>query len=556
MSLKKYKKMKKILFFILIISAFTANAQVAVNTDGSNAASSAIVDIKSSNKGFLPPRLSKGKRDSISHPAEGLVIYDTTYKTVDFYNGEKWISIGKSGIYAKDSSLFQLAIGSDSAERANDILYTPDGGFLLTGCTGRASSNNNTDMLMIKLNDKGYFDVYGNNSVIYYSGDYKQGTKLIHCNESGFLMTANWKDENGYDKTSSYRLTANRQINGSLGGITEYDNNNSSHYIKVFSVVQLSNDYYCYAGQCDTVQNENWPDAYLFLTDSAGEPTGNSFYIGRSGDDAFKDVINTTDGKILAVGYSHSNDNSSSAVIAVELNSDLSLHTAFGNNGIFSFGDDNTYTFVNSVIKTNDGGFLLAGETDAFGAGGYDALIIKLQANGQLDKNFGTNGVMTIGGSDNEIINKIIETKDGNYVLAGYSYQSSWWGTYPSDMYIAKITFGGNRYSGFGYNGAGAVCIGGSSEDRAYSIIETTNGCLVAAGYTESFGNGGEDMVVVKLDPFGNGCANTKSAGTTVGTGTGGQVTGLATGNHRVYGSSYSSAYTFPGSVSISRICH
>ena len=61
----------KILIPIFIFLSYMLNAQIAVNTDGSAADSSAIVDIKSNNRGFLPPRITNGKRDSITNPPEG-----------------------------------------------------------------------------------------------------------------------------------------------------------------------------------------------------------------------------------------------------------------------------------------------------------------------------------------------------------------------------------------------------------------------------------------------------------------------------------------------------
>jgi hypothetical protein len=48
--------------------------------------------------------------------------------------------------------------------------------------------------------------------------------------------------------------------------------------------------------------------------------------------------------------------------------------------------------------------------------------------------------------------------------------------------------------------------IGGSSDDEAWSIIQSSDGGYVVAGYTESFGAGGWDIYVVKMDANGNVC--------------------------------------------------
>lgn len=79
----KLKTMRKYIFtLILIVSLSTiAISQVAVNTDGTNADPSAILDVKSSDKGMLIPRLTLSQRDAISNPADGLMIYQTDNAT-------------------------------------------------------------------------------------------------------------------------------------------------------------------------------------------------------------------------------------------------------------------------------------------------------------------------------------------------------------------------------------------------------------------------------------------------------------------------------------------
>ncbi len=540
---------------MFLATAYITSAQIAINTDGSSADSSAVVDIKSTSKGFLPPRITNERRDSIANPPEGLVIYNTTHNSLDFYNGTKWVSIAKGGVYAQDTNLFQITTGSDSVESAYDIVSTSDGSFVVTGKTGFAG-NDNTDMYIIRLNDKGYFNLHGYYDEIFYDGDNGCGRKIVKCINSGFLVSYNTQDNNNGNKyVYGIRLTNNMHVNDSLGGRREYYIND---LLKVYSIAQTSNEHFYFAGQCDTTDNENWPDAFVFHTDSVGAINGPGLYLGRENDDNFSDIIKLSNGKLLAVGYSYNpNVSYTSSGIAVEFNSDLTFNTAFGNGGIYSFEVSGKYTFFNSVVETDNGGILIAGETNAFGQGSYDVLLIKLQSNGVLDKNFATDGVLSVGGSDSEIANKIIETRDGNFVIAGYSYTSSWWGNNNGDMYIFKITPEGSLVSGFGYNGSGGLCIGGSNDDYAASITETDNGSLVVAGYTYSFGNGRNDMYIVKLNRFGEGCANIKAAPLTTGTGTGNQATGFVTG--QIYAHSYkitSGPDVAYNTTSIYRICH
>lgn len=71
--------MRKLTFFVMMIflSGLCLHAQVGINTDGSSAHNSAILDVKSSTKGFLPPRMTHADLAAIESPAEGLVVFCT-----------------------------------------------------------------------------------------------------------------------------------------------------------------------------------------------------------------------------------------------------------------------------------------------------------------------------------------------------------------------------------------------------------------------------------------------------------------------------------------------
>ena len=83
---------------ILIFLSFSAKAQVSLTTDGSAAHASAMLDIKSTTKGLLMPRMSMAQRNAISAPATGLVIYQTDNTPgVYVYNGASWYNVTTSG---------------------------------------------------------------------------------------------------------------------------------------------------------------------------------------------------------------------------------------------------------------------------------------------------------------------------------------------------------------------------------------------------------------------------------------------------------------------------
>lgn len=136
--------MKKRSFFIAMLMLFSSAmfAQVSINTDNSAADASAMLDVKSTIKGFLPPRLTTAQRDLISSPATGLTIYNTTKNCNETYNGSSWVSnthyIGESyggGIvfYVYDNG--QHGLIAATADQSTGIQWY-NGTFRYTGTTG------------------------------------------------------------------------------------------------------------------------------------------------------------------------------------------------------------------------------------------------------------------------------------------------------------------------------------------------------------------------------------------------------------------------------------
>ena len=83
------------LLLLLVLFPVVLVAQVGINTDGSEPNQSAGLDVKFSDKGFLPPRLSQQERDAIDAPAAGLIIFNTTTKSINLYDGMEWYALGR-----------------------------------------------------------------------------------------------------------------------------------------------------------------------------------------------------------------------------------------------------------------------------------------------------------------------------------------------------------------------------------------------------------------------------------------------------------------------------
>jgi hypothetical protein len=88
-----------LLAVIVLILSLPVQSQVAINTDGSAPDASAGLDIKFTNKGFLPPRLSSAQRDGIVSPATGLLIFNTTTNRIEYFGGAStgWVPLLSQG---------------------------------------------------------------------------------------------------------------------------------------------------------------------------------------------------------------------------------------------------------------------------------------------------------------------------------------------------------------------------------------------------------------------------------------------------------------------------
>jgi len=88
------KTLKTLFIAIAILASYSINAQVAVTTDGSSADGSAMLEVKSTDKGFLPPRMTETQRGDISNPATGLIVYQTDGTSGLYqYNGTAWAAL-------------------------------------------------------------------------------------------------------------------------------------------------------------------------------------------------------------------------------------------------------------------------------------------------------------------------------------------------------------------------------------------------------------------------------------------------------------------------------
>ncbi len=117
--------MKKYLFSILFLAmAFAGKAQVAINETGNAPNDNAILDISSTTKGLLIPRVTTTERTNmdanLAATEDGLTVYDTDTKSFWYWNGTGWSTMGSNGTV--DQDWFKEGT-SDSPTDINDKMF-------------------------------------------------------------------------------------------------------------------------------------------------------------------------------------------------------------------------------------------------------------------------------------------------------------------------------------------------------------------------------------------------------------------------------------------------
>ncbi len=103
----QFKTLSSIAMMLLFTVFLTTNliAQVAINEDSSLPDGSAMLDVKSTDKGFLVPRMTEAERNAITSPATGLLVYQTNGTTgFYYYDGTEWGLIGSGAFSINDLS--------------------------------------------------------------------------------------------------------------------------------------------------------------------------------------------------------------------------------------------------------------------------------------------------------------------------------------------------------------------------------------------------------------------------------------------------------------------
>lgn len=245
-----------------------------------------------------------------------------------------------------------------------------------------------------------------------------------------------------------------------------------------YSAKQTSDGGYIMAGRTASFIPEVGlrDDFWLVKTDSEGNMEWNKTYGGLDWDLACS-VQQTSDGGYIVAGWTRSFGAGGSDfwVVKTDPDGNMEWNKTYGQVG---------FEWAYSVQQTSDGGYIVAGETSYRNMNFW---VVKTDSIGNMEWN------KTYGGAEIDVATSVLQTSEGGYLVAGYTYSFGFGGV---DFWVVKTDSMGNMEWNKTY--------GGRLDDFAGCVQQTSDGGYIIAGKTESIGSGEDDFWLVKTDSEGN----------------------------------------------------
>ena len=351
-----------------------------------------------------------------------------------------------------NTPVFENWYGEGYLDCGYETVEVPGGGYLITGYRG---FDNYNDIYLVRV------DAAGNVlwSKLYGGEFWDNGFTIAPASNGNFLVGGR------RFLTSSTTSGEPCLMEVTPDGSVQWDADfGSSDKDGCMSVVQTSD------GGCLFTGQYNYADIWVLKTDASG----NEIWSETFGPGGGNGVMEASDGSCYATGTS------------TDLGGELflvKLDPASGSTRwISTAGDAVGKDCGRGLCESHDGGVIVAGFTDSFGAGGYDAYVVEFSPEGEILNS------RTYGSSENDLAYSIARLPDG-YILAGKS-NSSGAGDY--DGYLVRLDRN--------LDVLWTETYGGSAADSFNDVFVDTAGNLVCTGSTSSFGIEGDVYFVVVED--------------------------------------------------------
>jgi hypothetical protein len=372
---------------------------------------------------------------------------------------------------AAPDSLWMRAYGDTSTQEIRCITETSDNGYIFAGSTWIEDiGGGHSEAYVVKLDSDG--DTLWTTN---FRGAGEARAYAVRETPDGGYITAGYY---GYLPVADDRNVCLVKLN-SMGGIVWENTYGGTGYDEAHDVRVLRGD----SGFVVTGYTRSFgaygSDVYLIRTDSAGDTLFTRHY-GSTINDKGYSVCETTDGYVLC-GHSQTAAEYNVFLVKTTSHLDTVWTKTYGGSE-----DDVGYSIR---LTPADFGFIVAGRTASFGAGGDDGWALKTDSNGD------TLWTRTVGDSLYNRFFSVDTTLGGGYVFGGQ------YGSVPleeRDFYAAKLAADGTIEWEARY--------GTADEDVALCIEQTDDGRYVMGGYTKDWDTGNMDAFVIRLrsdDPSG-----------------------------------------------------
>jgi hypothetical protein len=352
--------------------------------------------------------------------------------------------------------------GGTSADAGTSVQQTSDGGYIITGLTWSFGAGGE-DVYLIKTDASG--DTVWTRT---YGGTGNEGGVSVEQTSDGGYIIAGWAFAPGAAWADVYLIKTD------AGGDTVWTRTYGGADADIArSVQQTSDSGYIAVGETRSFSADSI-DVYLIKTDAGGDTVWTRMY-GGAGHEGGTSVQQTSDGGYIIAGYTSSFGAGQNDVYLIK--TDTSGDTVWTRTYGWTGWEDGY-----SVRETSDGGYIIAGVTNSFGAGGSDVYLIKTDASGD------TVWTRVFGGTISDDAMSVHQTSDGGYITAGTTWS---FGAGSSDIYVIRTDESGNLGWKRTYGGA----IGESGE----CVQQTADGAFIIAGATGSFGAGLSDVYLIKV---------------------------------------------------------